>query len=93
MKGILHALLTFSTGNKTNINGKILTSDDLDKYYIYTDMEKLKQVLVNILANSIKFTKSGEIVIDFFIDKKSTNPWDLYNDPSLGCQRKRVTNK
>ena len=67
---ILKALLTYSTGNKNNINYTRSISPDVDNYIIYTDLQKLKQVTVNIISNAVKFTKRGDISIRYSIEKQ-----------------------
>jgi len=37
--------------------------DDLAPYIVYGDMEKLRQVILNLIDNSIKYTKEGTIKI------------------------------
>lgn len=52
----------------------VLTSsinNDVPKI-IYSDKDKIKQILLNLLSNSIKFTKVGSIIISVSVDKVIT---------------------
>ncbi|WRH68387.1 MAG: ATP-binding protein [Planktothrix sp. GU0601_MAG3] len=45
--------------------------------YIYTDEVKLRQVMINLLSNSIKFTREGQIILSIFRGDQETG--DIFN--------------
>ncbi|NJK87124.1 MAG: hypothetical protein HC906_15255 [Bacteroidales bacterium] len=48
--------------NKNNIDFDLIICDQLRAVTIATDRVKLKQILINLISNSFKFTKEGRIV-------------------------------
>ena len=46
------------------------TSEDLKSFDVVADQDRIKQVLSNLVNNSLKFTKNGTIIITAEIDKK-----------------------
>lgn len=50
--------------NKLNVK---LNLDLTDDYIIYNDYEKIKNILIEIITNSIKFTVKGHIIYGFYI--------------------------
>lgn len=60
----------FKAAENKNITFKYEINTN-EKYHIIGDKDKLKQVIINILSNAIKFNKSnGEIVITLYKDNK-----------------------
>lgn len=53
-----------------NLNITFDKSGIKDNQYIKVDATRLKQILVNIIGNSIKYTKKGEIVVRTYEEKK-----------------------
>src|SRR6476660_4678795 len=49
------------------------TSEDLKSFDVVADQDRIKQVLSNLVNNSLKFTKNGTITITAEIDKKCYN--------------------
>jgi signal transduction histidine kinase len=49
------------------LNMRVEIPDDVIP--IRTDRQKLKQVLINLLANALKFTKQGSIIVRVFVDE------------------------
>ncbi|MDG2989462.1 MASE1 domain-containing protein [Candidatus Synechococcus calcipolaris G9] len=68
-------------------------SDDLPRY-IYTDEMKLRQILINLLSNGIKFTSAGRVWLT--VDHQPTNDpetWQLnivVGDTGLGIGAKEL---
>lgn len=65
IKELLDDLRNMSTSlieKKTQITLDIICRKD--DFYIYTDEVKLKQCLINLLTNALKFTEKGRVVIE-----------------------------
>lgn len=50
----------------------VLLTSGLPDYRIYTDKKRLTQVVTNFINNALKFTKEGQIVLDYHL-KEGTN--------------------
>ena len=57
------------TNNKGNLDFKLIKPDTIQKKNIRTDVIKLKQILVNLLENALKFTDDGFVILDYEIDE------------------------
>jgi PAS domain S-box-containing protein len=54
---------------------------------VQVDMEKLRQVLINLLGNAIKFTEAGSVILRADADDLSNGKWQLHfeiEDTGLG---------
>ena len=50
----------------------VLLASNLPDYRIYTDKNRLKQVVINFINNALKFTKEGHILLEYHL-KEDTN--------------------
>ena len=60
---VTEALINVMPGNKNNIKVESIFDYKLNSFLINSDKTRLKQVLLNFLSNSVKFTKQGLIRI------------------------------
>ncbi len=98
--GVLNTLLT-SKGKEKYIETKFDFDQNILHYNILSDEVMLKEILLNLLSNSVKFTKSGSITIKSLVEFAS-NKFNLYEkayvrisiiDTGLGireCDLKRL---
>ena len=62
------------------------TTDDIE-----TDPAKLKQVIVNLVGNALKFTESGEVVVRIDIDEATGKPATIsVSDTGIGIPEERL---
>ncbi|PKP32773.1 MAG: hypothetical protein CVT99_03645 [Bacteroidetes bacterium HGW-Bacteroidetes-16] len=59
---------------------------------IYTDLRKLKQILINLLKNALKFTPSGTIDFGYQVEKHDENTFYRFFviDTGIGIQQKNI---
>lgn len=70
-EGVLQALLANGTGNKKNIQVNFVYDKNICDLTILSDEYRLKQIVLNLISNAVKFTKYGEITMRAdFIDEK-----------------------
>jgi len=69
------------------IDFKLIKSEDPLPHNVFTDVVKLKQVLINLLTNAIKFTNEGFINVSYHWSKKKNNIEFTIEDSGLGIEK------
>ncbi len=88
---ILKALLKCYEDKSSRINASFHYDDNLDNYTIYTDEVRLKQILLNLISNSVKFTKRGSIKIQAKISTQNNEIIEIIiKDTGIGIESKKV---
>ncbi len=79
---LLHRVLTTMEYSPQN-NNELVFNPRYASFELYTDEQRLQQIVINLLSNAAKFTKDGKITLDFEVD----NPNDrvLFSVTDTGC--------
>jgi signal transduction histidine kinase/CheY-like chemotaxis protein len=83
---------SFKQSLSTQIPGNVVTAHfnvpaEKSDYIMYTDPFRLKQILLNILNNAIKFTPTGSIEFCFFPNEAKTQMVFYIKDTGIGIAR------
>ncbi|MCC0178365.1 response regulator [Waterburya agarophytonicola K14] len=74
LKGIEEMLNIKAQANNINF---VIQRNDLVPQYIQTDDQKLQQVLINLLANAVKFTPKGQVSLKIGYNPQKPNQLDF----------------
>lgn len=76
-----------------NIQLNFKIGENFDRLKIYTDYEKLRQLLLNLSTNAIQFTNTG--TVELLVEVKSDNPLKMnfiIKDTGIGIDEFRLSN-
>ncbi len=54
---------------------------------LYTDENRLKQIIINLLSNAIKYTQEGHVKVYGLVDKKYKTLRIIIEDTGVGMTR------
>lgn len=84
----LYETIKITIPKSKNIDFKIIESDKPIPFNIVTDETKLKQIIVNLVNNAIKFTFEGYVAFGYEIDEKNGKIIFKIIDTGLGIDEK-----
>ena len=74
--------------NNTHPNVELSLEGDSPKLLVYTDQQKLYQVIVNLLSNAQKFTNKGHIKLAYSLNKEENTIDFVVEDTGMGMPSK-----
>ena len=70
--------------NNTHPNVELYLEGDSPNLLVYTDQQKLYQVILNLLSNAQKFTNKGHIKLAYSVDEEQNMINFIVEDTGLG---------
>jgi K+-sensing histidine kinase KdpD len=83
---ILKSLISCNKIKMEKINSELFIDEALEDVLIFTDEQRFKQILLNLLSNSVKFTNIGEIKISAEIYKEKSMIIVSVSDTGIGIK-------
>ena len=83
---VLHTLVDCNENKSEKIKTYLQYDERINDINIYSDENKLKQILLNLISNSVKFTTCGYIKIKSVIDHLSNSIVISVEDTGLGIK-------
>lgn len=78
-----HSLINMLQNIKHSSNATLLFNSELSELVLYTDENRLRQMLINLLINATKFTKEGTITLSISMDRQQK--YALFSVTDTGC--------
>lgn len=72
---------------KEHINIRLLNLNDDESNILYTDAQRLRQVLINLIGNSLKFTEKGYVEFGYLINEEKSNIEFFVRDTGIGIPK------
>ncbi len=72
---------------KEHINIRLLNLNDDESNVLYTDSQRLRQVLVNLIGNALKFTERGSVEFGYIINEEKSNIEFFVRDTGIGIPK------
>lgn len=79
-------MLYYLAARRNGVDFGIYIDPDIPEY-VFSDEKKLKKILVNLLENSIKFTKKGHILLETLYDRESETVTFKISDTGVGFKK------
>jgi osomolarity two-component system sensor histidine kinase NIK1 len=83
---ILKSLISCNRTKMENVKAEMHIDSSLNDLNIYTDEQRFKQILLNLLSNSVKFTNNGYIKISAEIQKNNSKLIVSVTDTGIGIK-------
>src|SRR5690625_3442791 len=71
-------------------NNEIVIKDNIQKITVYADFDRFKQIIVNLIKNSMQFTAEGDITVDASETKEYTQV--TVSDTGIGMTEEQMEN-
>jgi len=84
---ILESLLNSNKSKKENIESILDIDPEIYRIRIYSDEIRLKQILLNLVSNSVKFCRSGMIFIRCKYNEENKNVIITIKDTGIGIKK------
>ena len=80
------ASVSFSRQSSDN---QFLFSSRYETFQMETDVQRIQQVIINLMSNADKFTRNGKITLDFYIDEKKKMAVFSVTDTGCGIPKEK----
>ena len=87
---LVNELFEFFEIKSSEKNIKLSLDSNFDSFFVLADKEKINQVLVNLISNSIKYGKEGGSII-IKIEKKEKNSLIHVVDDGIGISKENIS--
>jgi signal transduction histidine kinase len=76
--------------NAQKKNLKLLVDTEQEEMYIYADKERVRQIIINLVGNAIKYTPKGSVTVQ--VSKKKKKAKIIVKDTGLGMSADAMKN-
>lgn len=75
--------------SRQSSDNQFLFTTSFESYWMETDVQRMQQVIINLLSNADKFTKKGKITLDFSVDEEAQMAVFSVTDTGCGIPKEK----